>query len=162
MQRIPYCYLFFLMLLASCAPSAKQDSELTDNLEKSVYHARFDLGALQQVRWLQGAWKGKNGGHDLQESIRFIAGQGMEITTEDGSVKTAMHFNWKNGHFFYGENRQWLVTWISDKNIHFDPLAPGLKPMTWSKVSDNTWHFILHGEKNDEIIEMIRCGELPS
>lgn len=162
MQRTLYTCFFALMLLASCAPSAQQENSVSSNLQKSVYHARFEQNALQQVRWLQGAWKSTAAGQTLEQSIRFMSDQSLEITAIEGAAKTSLHFSWENGHFYYGDNHQWMVTWISDKNIHFDPLMPGLKPMTWSRVSDNTWHLIRHDDHGDETIEMARNGELPS
>ena len=87
----------------------------------------------------------------------------LEVTPQEGSnQKASMFFSWKDGHYYYGQNRQWIVRWISEKNIRFDPLVPGLKPMTWSRVHDNEWHLVRHNDGGDEVIVMERSEGINS
>ena len=69
-------------------------------------------------------------------------------------------FSWQSGRYYYGQNRQWVVTWIGEKDIRFDPLSPGLEPMTWTRLNDNQWHLVRHNPGGDETILMERTNEL--
>jgi hypothetical protein len=84
------------------------------------------------------------------------------MQSENGTPKASLYFSWKDGHYYYGQNRQWIVSWISEKNIRFDPVVPGIKPMTWSRVHENEWHLLKHTDSGDQIIVMERTEEVPS
>lgn len=152
------------MLLASCAqPLPGSSAETTATQQGEAYHAQYDRTALQSMKWLNGAWKGHEAGIEITQTFAFHPDNSLEVTiTEAGSPKAVQFFSWKDGHYFYGQNRQWVVTWISEKNIRFEPLTPGLKPMTWSKVEANKWHLLRHTDQGDEVTVMERTDEISS
>ena len=154
-----------LVLLASCThqlPFSNLEA-LAAFPEQEIYHAQYDRSALINLKWLTGAWKGKEGGRELTQSFVFHTENMLEVSaTEAGNQKAAQFFSWKDGHYYYGQNCQWIVSWISEKNIRFDPLVPGLKPMTWSRVHDNEWHFIRHTDQGDVRIVMERSDDANS
>lgn len=158
-------FILFLALIASCTnqlPVANVEVTTT-TAEPEPYHTQYDRSALQNLKWLTGAWKGKAEGRGIKQSFLFHTDHILEVSkTEDGNQKAAQFVVWKDGHYYFGQNRQWIVTWISAKNIRFEPLAPGLAPMTWSRVNDNTWHLLRHTTQGDETIVMERIDEINS
>lgn len=159
--------LFFCLLVfgASCSRQmpASSTSLLTLQPEAGLYHTPYDRAALKNLKWLEGEWKGKASGRSLKLSFLFHTDQMLEVTPQEGSTqKASMFFSWKDGHYYYGQNRQWIVRWISEKNIRFEPLVPDLKPMTWSRVHDNEWHLLRHNDGGDEVIVMERSEGINS
>ncbi len=159
----PLFFFCFVALITSCT------SQLPDNIaqaavvEPEPYHAHYDRSALQNLKWLTGDWKGKEAGRTIKHSFVFHTDHILEIIPiEGGNQKSSQFFIWKDGHYYYGQNRQWVVTWISEKNIRFEPLVPGLAPMTWCRLNDNKWHLKRHTDKGDETIVMERASEMPS
>ncbi len=155
--------LFLLALIASCANPLQVSIAEAPVAQPEPYHSQYDRSALQSLKWLTGTWKGKESGQVIKQSFLFHTENMLEVTpTEGNSQKAAQYFIWKDGRYYYGQNRQWMVTWMSEKNIRFDPLAPGLKPMTWSRLNDDKWHLIRHESTGDEIIVMERVDEVNS
>ncbi len=160
MQR-PLFLLFLLVLISACNHQLPEDSTSLHVLPEAPYHAPYDRSALQNLKWLAGAWKSAEKGPDL--TFLFHTDQMLEVMqSENGNLKASLYFSWKDGHYYYGQNRQWMVSWISEKNIRFDPVVPGLKPMTWSRVHENEWHLLKHTDSGDQIIVMERTEEVPS
>jgi hypothetical protein len=152
-----------LSLLAACAHQLPEERTLFSTLQQPNFKANYNESGLQKIQWLSGAWKGKDAGKSLKKSFLFHTDQILEVMlTEAGNQKASQFFSWKDGHFYYGQNRQWVVTWISEKNIRFDPVLPGFSPMTWSKVHENEWHLQRHTEAGDETIVLERSSDLPS
>ncbi len=160
-------FVSLFALLASCTnqlPESISEAQTpAPVIEQEVYHPQYDRTALQQIKWLAGNWKGKDDGRDLKQMFLFHTDNMLEvIPTEGSNQKASQFFSWKDGHYYYGQNRQWILSWISEKNIRFDPQVPGLKPMTWSRVNENKWHLIRHENTGDEIIVMERTDEITS
>lgn len=156
-------FVFSLALLASCSNQLPEGITDPTLVEEEVYHAQYDRSALLHLKWLAGDWKGKEAGRETKQSFLFHTNVMLEVMqTEGDNQKASQFFSWKDGHYYYGQNRQYIVTWMSEKNIRFDPLVPGLKPMTWSRVHENEWHLLRHTDKGDETIVMERISELPS
>jgi len=139
-------FVFFFALITSCTNQLPLGSPpIAAEVEPVPYHAQYDRSALRNLKWLTGEWKGKAGGQVLEQQFLFHTDHILEVTkTVDGNQKAAQFVIWKDGHYYFGQNRQWVVTWISAKNIRFDPLVPGLKPMTWSRVNADKWHLLRH------------------
>ncbi len=154
-------FISLLSLLTSCANQLPDKVTEVDAFETEAFHAQYDRAALQNLKWLAGSWKGKTNGKETGLSFLFHTNQMLEVmTTEGDNLKASQYFSWKDGHYYYGQNRQWIVTWISEKNIRFDPVVPGLKPMTWSRVHETEWHLLLHTESGDEVTVMERTDEM--
>lgn len=157
--------LFFVALLALITSCASQLPESTATLNagaaSETYNISYDRSALQNLKWLTGDWKSKSAGRVNTLSFLFHTPNMLEATpVEDGNPKPSQFFSWKDGRYYYGQNRQWVVSWISEKNIRFDPVVPGLAPMTWSRVNEDKWHLLRHSEKGDEVIVMQRIDEM--
>ena len=156
--------VFLFALITSCNKQMPLESpQVTTVVEPVTYHAQYDRSALQNLKWLTGEWKGKAEGKVLEQSFLFHTDHILEVTkTVGGNQKAAQFVIWKDGHYYFGQNRQWVVTWISAKNIRFEPLVPGLKPMTWSRVNADEWHLLRHSDEGDETIVMERVDEINS
>jgi hypothetical protein len=70
------------------------------------------------------------------------------------------YLSWDNGRYYYGTSRQWVVTWIGEKDIRLDPVKPGLSPMTWTRLHDDRWHLVRHTPGKDETVIMERANEM--
>jgi hypothetical protein len=124
-----------------------------------MYHAHFDADVIKSLQWLAGKWEGKDAGVFTAMDFEFQEPMSVEVEVTYGSRCLMAHsFVWEAGHLFYGAQRQWAVTWLSDKNIRFDPLEQGKMPMTWSRVHPNEWHLLRHTPSGDETVVLRRSG----
>lgn len=154
-------FISLLSFVTSCANQLPDNGTEFKAFEAPVYHAQYDRSALQNLKWLAGEWKGKGNGKETALSFLFHTNHLLEVLqSESGNLKASQFFSWKDGHYYFGQNRQWIITWISDKNIRFDPVVPGLKPMTWSRVHENEWHLLKHSDSGDEVTVMKRTDEM--
>lgn len=152
--------LFLLTLLLACRQIPEQFSEAISLPENSSL-ARYEQADLQKMQWLAGMWKGQEAGRTTRLSFQFHNNNMLEILRMggDGEASTLL-FTWRDGRYYYGQNRQWAVTWIGQKDVRFDPLLPGLEPMTWTRVSEQEWHLVRHAPEGDETTVMERTDEL--
>lgn len=153
-------FVCLLALITSCANQIPVSTVEVSIQPQETFHAQYDRSALKNLKWMVGEWKGKTAGRVVTQTFLFHTDNMLEVSlTEAGNQKAAQFFSWKDGHYYYGQNRQWMVSWISEKNIRFDPVVSGLKPMTWSRVHDNEWHLLRHNDKGDEVVVMERIVE---
>lgn len=156
--------LLFLSLFLFCIACRNQFPEdITDviAMPENASLARYDRSSLQKLQWLAGVWKGDENGRSVRQSFQFHDNNALEIIQmEANGDMVSLVFSWQSGRYYYGQNRQWVVTWIGEKDIRFDPLSPGLEPMTWTRLNDNQWHLVRHNPGGDETILMERTNEL--
>ena len=156
-------FLVFLTLIASCTNQLPEDLTDVTELQQDAPQTKYDRSALQKMKWLAGAWKGETDGRKLEMSFLFSTNHLLEVFQSAGNSNTASHFFlWKDGRYFYGQQQQWLVTWIGEKDIRFDPVTPGAKSMTWTRLNDKKWHLIRHAAKGHETIVMERMRNIQS
>jgi hypothetical protein len=156
--------LLFLLLLA-LAPSCRNQfpEDITDILAmpENASRARYDRSALQKMQWLSGIWNGEESGRPVRQSFQFHDDNALEIIRMEGNGDmVSLLFSWQNGRYYYGQNRQWAVTWIGEKDIRFDPLTSGLESMTWTRLNDHQWHLVRHAPEGDETTVMERTNEM--
>ncbi|MBV6443419.1 MAG: hypothetical protein DYG98_06025 [Haliscomenobacteraceae bacterium CHB4] len=154
-----YFALLLLFLFACQNPQNTPSEEST--LSEIMPPARYSPDAVQKMRWLAGSWKSSEAGRTIRQSFQFHGGNAMEvlIIERDGSMG-ASDLVWREDRLYYGQNRQWTVTWIGDKDVRFDPVQPGLMPMTWTRVNDHTWHLVRHSPGGDETTVMESVDEM--
>lgn len=154
-----YFTLLLLFLFACQNPpnSATEEPAIVEN----VPPARYSPSAIHKMHWLAGSWKGLEAGRTVRHSFQFHGGNAMEvlITERDGSMGTS-DLVWRDDRFYFGQNRQWTITWIGDKDVRFDPVQTGLSPMTWTRVNEHSWHLVRHSPEGDETIVMESVGEM--
>ena len=146
--------LLFIFACQNAVPPT-DDSEIIAH--ENTLPVRYSPSDIQKMHWLAGAWKGAA----IRQSFQFHGGDSLEILLLGKDGKTSISsFVWENGRYYYGQYRQWVVTWIGEKDVRFDPLRPGLTPMTWTRLSDQKWHFVKHLPGGDDITVMERVYEM--
>lgn len=143
----------FLFLLPDCQktlPLANDPALLEDS-----FFVRYAPSDLQKMRWLAGVWKGVEAGRPIRQSFQFHGSNALEILFLDknGDMNTTA-LMWDDGRYYFGQYRQWVVTWIGEKDVRFDPLSPGLSPMTWTRLNSQKWHLVRHAPGGDETTVM--------
>lgn len=154
------CFALLLFLFACQEIQAPEDENTGD---ENTYFARYSPSEVQKLHWLAGIWKGEEAGRPFRQSFQFHGGNALEILIMNNSGDiSSCPFVWHNDHFYYGRYRQWVVTWIGEKDVRFDPVQPGggLAPMTWTRLNDQKWHLVRHAPEGDEITAMERAGEM--
>lgn len=155
--------LIFPVWFGSCTNCLPEGFAEIATRQETAAPTAYDPAALQKMKWLSGVWEGNDAGRVMQVSALFHADSMLEITQLEGDAGTpSQQFVWKDGHCRYGSKRQWVVTWIGEKDIRFEPLVPGLQPMTWTRLNDRTWHLVRHAEKGDETVVMGRIDGIDS
>jgi hypothetical protein len=156
--------IVFFALLA-LAPACR--NTLPENLSQIIampehtQTARYDRSSLEKMSWLAGVWKGEEAGRMVRQSFQFHGSNSLEIIRMEGNGDmVSLMFTWQQGRFYYGQHRQWVVTWIGEKDVRFDPLTTGLEPMTWTRLNDHQWHLVRHSPGGDETILMERTAEM--
>ncbi len=156
MYRSSFLLPLFLLLFA-CQSEIKYEqpvSEFTDT-------ARYFPSGIQKMRWLAGAWKGVEAGRTIRQSFQFHGGNALEILSSDNRGETnACSLVWREGRYYYGQQRQWIITWIGEKDVRLDPVHPGPAPMTWTRLNDYKWHIVRHLPVGDVITVMERANEM--
>jgi len=156
---IMYCPLFALPLflfLFACR-SAPIPADINETVvRENTFPVQYSPSDLQKMHWLAGAWKSAT----IRQSFHFHGGNALEILLVDktGDMSTC-YFVWSDKRYYYGQSRQWSVTWIGEKDVRFEPVRPGLAPMTWTRLNAQKWHLVLHLPSGDEITVMERALE---
>lgn len=152
------CFALLLFLFACQGIQTPEDEIIAI---ENTYFTRYTPSDLKKLHWLAGVWKGVEAGRPFRQSFQFHGGNALEIliTGNSGDI-SACPFVWHDDHFYYGRYRQWVVTWIGEKDVRFDPVQPGLASMTWTRLNDQKWHLVRHTPDGDEITAMERAGEM--
>jgi hypothetical protein len=153
-------YLFFpslFLLLIACNQNEPAGffAEMTD----AAVPVNYQRNDLEKMHWLSGDWQGQDEGKKLLRSFRLLVDHGQTtLQTAPG----APVFSWHNERWYYGTNHQWVLSWVGEKDLRFEPNVAGVPPMTWTRVSDTCWHLIRHLPQGDEVVEMTALHPLPS
>lgn len=153
--------LSFLVLLLCACRSTPQLREEAYKALPSLPSVRYAQADLYKLRWLAGAWQGSESGRLVRKVFQFHDENALEILEydpQDGA--TACTLSWHDGRFYFGANRQWVLTWIGEKDVRLDPAVLGVEPMTWTRLDNNRWHLIRHTAEGDETTPMLRAETL--
>lgn len=100
-------------------------------------------------------WTGREGGRPVRQSFQFHGGNALETLLMEGNGEMdASPFVWREGRYYYGQQYQWIVTWIGEKDVRFDPVRTGFSPMTWTRQNDRKWLLVRHLPGGDDVTEM--------
>ena len=154
-------FVIFIASMTACSNQLPEDITDIIAMPENTSLARYDRTALKKIQWLSGIWKGTESGRVVRQSFQFHTNTSLEIIRMEGNGDmVSLLFSWHEGRYYYGQHRQWVVTWIGEKDIRFDPLSPGLEPMTWSRLDDEHWHLVRHSPGGDETTVMERTNEM--
>ncbi|MBK7938340.1 MAG: hypothetical protein IPJ82_15215 [Lewinellaceae bacterium] len=155
-----FFFLIFSLSLVCCQTVQPQNDETTST-EEAAPAIRYAPSSLQKMHWLAGIWKGEEAGQVTRQFFQFHNDRTLEVmyTDEDGDL-SSLAFTWFDGSYYYGTGRRWLVTWIGEKDVRFDPMHPDAEPMTWTRLNDQQWHLIRHTPSGDKATLMERTDEM--
>lgn len=144
-----------LLLLFACQNTPPSTDEFFPPEEE--FSVRYSSSDLQKMHWLAGVWKSPTN----SQMFLFHGGNSLEImlSNKNGGTEN-FYLAWNDGRYYYGQNRQWVVTWIGEKDVRLDPLQPGLSPMTWTRLNGQQWHLVRHLPNGDEVTVMESVNEM--
>ncbi len=130
--------------------------------EHDAMPAKYDISRFEKMRWLGGSWNAVTNGVKTNLSIHI--GQDNSLvahrSSSDALANTQALF-WQNEKYYFGADREWVVTWIGDKDIRFDAAKPGVFAMTWTKKNDGEWCMIQHTPNGDQLTLFSKCTAQP-
>jgi hypothetical protein len=135
------CYLALLVILTFTACAQKTD--LTAQPSK-----HFTEADIQKLKWIEGTWRGTDGGKPFFERYRLDGSTLIIEGFEDVSlanVKDTTRFELKDGEFGTGEGeKRSVATSITDSAVQFVP-PPGGKGNSYrfERQTDGTWNAVL-------------------
>jgi hypothetical protein len=143
--------IFFILTLVACQTSDLNLSAITDN--QAANKMKYQAADIQKMQWLAGAWKSKTISHLL---CQFHHTQALEIMDLGGTAcPIAGWLKWQNERYYFGNQNQWVVSWIGEKDIRFDAVTAGAVPaMTWVRHTSDKWLLIRHLKTGDEVTIM--------
>ncbi|MBL7804403.1 MAG: hypothetical protein JNL02_11750 [Saprospiraceae bacterium] len=147
--------LFFLSVLSLLAFLAcRSNPQLREELYlvlPTTTEVRYSQADLHKLDWLSGAWTGKEAGRNFRILFQFHDDNSLEVFQFDQVKGSTMSLlSWHEGKYYFGTNRQWIVSWIGNKDVRFEPAVYGVEPMTFTRISDNQWHWVRHTAEGDE------------
>ncbi len=161
MKNLPLSLLSFLLLFLFACRSNPQLSEEDYGIRVSAPNVRYTQADVQKLNWLAGDWKGMEAGRVVHKLFQFHGTNTLEMLDMDNeNGSSASLFTWHEGRYYLGPNRQWVLTWIGDKDLRFDPTFPGAEAMTWTRLNDRQWHLVRHAPGGDEATLMEHTEEM--
>ncbi|MBL7783282.1 MAG: hypothetical protein JNM22_18775 [Saprospiraceae bacterium] len=156
--------LLSLLLTASFACRQSADLPVAAAAIQStvtIPDVRYTQNDIRKLRWIEGAWESTQPGKPVRQSFHITDDFQLEINdiSDQGEPASTM-LSWYEGHFYLGENRDWVVTWIGEKDVRFDPVRPGKLPFTWTRFGENQWYHVSHHSEGDRPVLMQRTDEV--
>jgi len=156
--------IFALLLAVAALLPACQTTEMPDALTTVVAppHRNYEQRDAQKMQWLTGLWQSDTDRSPMRLLFQFHQANVLEVADFSANNNNAVSgwLVWQNGRYYFGERRQWVVTWIGEKDLRLDAAQPGngAQPMTWVRQSNDRWLLIRHLRSGDEVTEMQRVG----
>lgn len=143
----------------ACRPTAQNAPKEIVMEEAPV--VRYKKADIRKLRWIKGAWESTQPGQPVRQNFQFSPDNTLEITEiGDSETPNSTMLTWYNGCYYLGENRDWVITWIGEKDVRFEPTRPGKNPFTWTRFGENQWYHVSHTPGGDRPVLMQRIGEL--
>ena len=157
--------IFVLALLVTASFACRETSvpmiDAADLKTEPAPTVRYTQSDIRKIRWIEGAWESTQPGRPVRQNFQFHPDNHLEISDIDDSAepRTTM-LTWHEGCYYLGENRDWVVTWIGEKDVRFEPTRPGKYPFTWTRFGENQWYHVSHRPDGDRPVLMQRISEL--
>jgi hypothetical protein len=160
-MKIQFVAALLCLLTAACRQFPTAEELAPKSLPLPAAHTRYTQGDLKKLNWLSGFWQNAAGERKIRQGFLFHGDKTLEVMDLDGNSGTAsFQLVWHDGRFYFGENREWVVTWIGEKDIRFDPTRPGKMPMTWTRHNENQWYQVRHTPRGDQALLMQRMEDM--
>lgn len=154
--------LVLVLLLTSAF--ACQETALPASDETGIEAApavRYTQADIRKLRWINGAWESTQPGQPVRQNFQFTPDNSLEITEiGDSETPNTTMLTWYDGCYYLGENRDWVITWIGEKDVRFEPTHAGKHPFTWTRFGEDQWYHVSHTPSGDRPVLMQRIGEL--
>ena|SRR5688572_28199450 len=141
---------FFLLLCAACVNNAS---------DKETSYKKTDL---QQLRWIEGNWKGMDGQTPFYEIYKITNDSTLEISSynwngTDSSATSRSYVHWKNDQYHLGDSLNWKVTQIGRDSIYMVPVYKASNTILWKKTPAG-WDAVLKSPKGEKVYHMERIA----
>lgn len=138
-------FLFFVCFTYSCREIPQINDAQGVSFENNLPEVRYTQADVKKLGWLAGAWQGMEEGHTLRQLFLFHDNSTLEVMdlTKANGFESAF-LTWYEGRYYFGPNREWVVRWIGEKDIRFDPVRSDVQPMTWTRQSNDKWLLVRH------------------
>lgn len=156
--------IFALLFAIAALLPACQTTEMPDALTTIVPppHRTYEQRDAQKMQWLAGMWQSTATRSPMQMLFQFHQQNALEVADLSASSSHSVSgwLVWQNSRYYFGDSRQWVVTWIGEKDIRLDPAQPGsaVQPMSWVRQSNDRWLLVRHLRSGDEVTTMERTG----
>ena len=119
----------------------------------SLTQETYKKADLKKIKWIEGKWKGIYQGKPFYEIYEFINDTTLRITSyewdgKDSSKSSRSFVYWKDGSYYLGDEMNYKVTNISDKEIKMLPNHKANNDILWKYNSNNSWKAILKSSKS--------------
>ena len=159
-------FSFILGIAMICTMSCRQVSvnqtahEAYASHEHDAMPAKYDITRFEKMRWLAGNWSADANKTNL--NIHIGHDNSLVAHRSSGNAMSNIQaLYWQNDKYYFGAEREWVVTWIGEKDIRFDAAKPGVFAMTWTKKNDREWSMIQHTATGDLITTFSKCTAQP-
>ena len=150
-----------LLLCSAFACREISDSAPADVTFEAAPIVRYTQADIQKLRWIKGVWESTQPERPVKQNFQFTPDYALEIIeTGTSGEPTSMLLTWHAGCYYLGDNRDWVVTWIGEKDVRFEPTRPGRNPFTWTRFGEDQWYHVTHSPRGDQPVLMQRIGEL--
>lgn len=155
--------IFALLFAIAALLPACQTTEMPDALTTTVPppHRTYEQRDAQKMQWLAGMWQTAADRSPMRLLFQFHQQNALEVADLSASSSPVSGWLvWQNGRYYFGESRQWVVTWIGEKDLRLDPAQPGstVQPMSWVRQNADRWLLVRHLRSGDEVTTMERAG----
>lgn len=153
-----FCFLLLFLFACRSNPQLNEESYSTLATSPNVRYAQADM---QKMNWLAGTWQGAEAGRSIRKLFQFHGTNVLEILEMDNENGSSVSLlTWHEGRYYLGQNRRWMLTWIGEKDLRFEPTFPGPEAMTWTRLNDRQWHLVRHTPGGDDTTLMERTEEM--
>jgi hypothetical protein len=116
---------------------------------------------LKKIKWIEGKWKGLDKGQPFYEIYQLINDSTLQVTSfdwdgKDSSQTSRSFVYWKEGAYYLGDQLNWKVTDITDKEIVMKRNYKASNDIIWRYKDISSWEAILESDKGVKNYHMER------
>ena len=151
--------LVLALLLSSVFACREVSDAIPADIEFEVAPiVRYAQNDIRKLRWIEGAWESTQPQSPVKKNFEFNPDNSLEITDIGNSGDISSLLTWHEGCYYLGDNREWVVTWIGEKDVRFEPTRPGQNAFTWTRFGEDQWYHVSHTAQGDKPVLMQRTG----
>ncbi len=122
---------------------------------------RYTQADIRKIRWIEGNWESTQLERPIKQHFQLSPDNSLEISeTGNSSESFSTLLTWHEGCYYLGDNREWVVTWIGEKDVRFEPTRPGQNAFTWTRFGEDQWYHVSHTPRGDKPVLMQRIADV--